>query len=214
MLVAIYWRLEAHYRESYDNNLKGLAFEERCRDLLRQSGATVYPERLQLPFEVLPKEISMELWGHPKTKTDIDVLARIADYVLVLECKEIKPPQESLVKKTHLFEKFAEELYYKTRWLASNLESIRPLMNDDWFGRLFEGADDSWLIPAVVTTFPISMESGLDAPVILYSELAEWTDRVLSGVQHFEEGEMVTLMEHSNGSVLSTGFKLKKNSSN
>lgn len=160
-------KLEMLFFEKYtDNDLKGRVFEERCRELLRKGGFRVYPDRVIVPFQIVPSDISNELWNKVKSETDFDVVARVGNLGFLLECKEVKVPSDWLVKQTHRFEKYTVELYHKTLWVKDNREAFRGLLKDD--PGLLDGV--SHLVPLVVTTFPFDVTTDKIALITL-SEL-------------------------------------------
>lgn len=162
--------LEPLFTQAYGHeDEKGKAFEERCRELLRKSNFFVYPERLVIPFQIVPTEVSEALWGRKKTRTDFDVLARINQFCLVIECKETKVPFQRVLKSTHLFEKYTTELYYKTMWIHDNSTEFKKVLDQArGSGDLLQGT--KYLIPLMVTTFPFDLGS-LKIALLTYSEL-------------------------------------------
>jgi hypothetical protein len=168
--AARFIQLEELFSEAYRHeDEKGRIFEERCRGQLRNAGLSVYPSRLVVPFQVVPSEVSEELWGNAKTRTDFDVLAKAGRFGLVIECKETKIPYQRLLKRTNLFEKYIIELYYKTLWASGNPEKFRELMRQGSGGEgPFGGVD--YLVPLVVTTFPFDVGDS-KVPLLTYSEL-------------------------------------------
>lgn len=187
--AARFAQLEQLFSEAYRHeNEKGRIFEERCRDQLRRAGLRVYPARLVIPLQIVPEEVSQQLWGRRKTRTDLDVLAKMGRFGLIIECKETKIPYQRILRQTNLFEKYIIELYYKTRWACDNPAKLREFLHQDPDnGDLFEDVD--YLIPLVVTTFPFDV-GALKIPLLTYSELvrvAKSPDRFKVEVEEGEE---------------------------
>ena len=168
--AARFAQLELLFLEAYRHeDEKGRIFEERCRDMLRKASLRVYPTRLLIPIQIVPKEVSQELWGKTKTRTDFDVLAKIGRFGLVIECKETRIPYQRVLRQTNLFEKYIVELYHKTHWACNNPAKLGELLRrDPGNGDLFDDVD--YLIPLVVTTFPFDV-GALKIPLLTYSEL-------------------------------------------
>jgi len=146
--------MESHFRGIYTKqDEKGRIFENRCRDLLRESGLGVYPKRLEVPFQIVPSEVSKRLWGKAKTQTDLDVLGTKGRIGFIIECKEVKIELQRLTKKTNLFLKYIIELYYKSLWISGNRLKFTELLGTQ--AKLF--ADVDYLIPLVITTFPFDV---------------------------------------------------------
>jgi hypothetical protein len=177
--------LESHFQTTYGkHDEKGRIFEDRCRDALRNSGMGVFPGRLIVPFQIVPSEISTELWGKVKKETDLDVLARAGHIGFIIECKEMKLKSQHLTSETNLFRKYLIELYYKTVWIAGNRMKFTDLLGKN--DKLFEGVD--FLIPLVVSTFPYNVDPWAVAQLTL-SELTSIAKSVNS-VKVEQEGEL------------------------
>ncbi len=149
-------RLELHFADSVNNDVKGKAFERACRTLLSKHGFLVLPERLPVNGEYLPREVSMNLWGRVKNQTDIDVVGQKGRFILVLECKETKRPDVKMLKKVHFLEKCAEELSYKTKWMIEQYKSAKP--TDTREKALPQLEVGKWVVPIVISTFVLGIE--------------------------------------------------------
>ena len=148
-------QLESLFLDVYHHeDEKGRMFEESCRELLRKTSFRVYPGRLIVPFQIVPTEVSEGLWGKAKMETDIDVIAASGRFAFILECKESKIPYQRLIKKTHLFEKYLEELYHKVLWIQQNRAKFTELLGSNG-PALLDGVN--YLVPLVVTTFPFDV---------------------------------------------------------
>lgn len=159
--------LDSHFFGVYGHeDEKGQIFEEKIRELLRGAAFNVYPSRLNVPFQIVPCEVSQELWGKVKRETDFDVLATFGEIGFVIECKETKPPFQKLIKKTNLFEKFIKELYNKTTWISENRQRFIELLEKN--SNLFDGV--KFLLPLIITTFPFDIDISLIS-LLTYSEL-------------------------------------------
>ena len=175
-------RLEKCFRETYDNNMKGKAFEEKCRQLLKRKGFIVFPHRIIIEEEFLPIDVSNELWGHAKRSTDFDGLANKNNLVLLLECKEKKPTTTKVIRLENLFQKFSVELYYKAKWICENKRKLEHYMGGELESCLSVSKESpSFVIPLVVCNFLVSDIRSDYSPVITYSELrriptSQWQD--------------------------------------
>jgi hypothetical protein len=114
---------------AYDNNPKGRAFENNCRNLLSESGLGVLPDRFLVDEQVLLDEDSRRLWGKVKNSTDFDVLGSKHRFLIYLECKERRPGPSSIgsrrvTRLENTFEKYHEELLLKGIWLRDNLDRL------------------------------------------------------------------------------------------
>jgi hypothetical protein len=175
-------RLEKCFRETYDNNMKGEAFEEKCRELLRQKGFAVFPRRIVIEEEFLPIDISIDLWGRAKKSTDLDGLANQRNLILLLECKERKPATERAVRIENLFQKFSVELYHKAKWICENKSKLEQYMGEELESCLSMSRDEpSFVIPLVVCNFLVNDIRSDYSPIITYTELqrirsSQWQD--------------------------------------
>lgn len=180
--VAVRMRLEKCFREAYDNNMKGKVFEEKCRELLKSKGFVVFPQRIVLEEEFLPKDVSNELWGHIKRSTDLDGLGNKENLILLLECKEKKPSTKRVVRLKNLFQKFSVELYYKAKWICENKRKLEHYMGGELASCLSVSKDNpSFIIPLVVCNFLVSDVRSDYSPIITYPELrristSQWKD--------------------------------------
>lgn len=200
-------RLEAHFGGPQYSDQAGKHFEARCRDILASQHFKVYPDRLDVVGEYLPTELSVQLWNHIKTGTDIDVLAARGDFVLVLECKERNHASKKIVPLAHLLDKLREDLVYRTRWIQH--ESLEGLIGKEWATKLTGSGHDLWLVPLIVTNYPIDMES--DAiPIITFQELGR-LGKGLESVKIIEkttESSVLELPGVTRGVLRATAFKL------
>lgn len=170
VMAAFNFRLEAIMREHYrDTNQKGRLFEFNCRDVMKQAGVIVYPDRLMINRQVLPTELSKRLWNKVKTATDFDIIGRRNRILLVAECKEIKFPSRRLVKVINEFRKFEEELHYKAKWVTENLELVRSEMGSK-SKEVFEQPGPTYLLPLLVSTYPIETGQRFGIPMVTFSE--------------------------------------------
>lgn len=191
--MAVRGRLEKCFREAYDNNMKGKVFEEKCRKLLKSKGFAVFPRRVIIREEFLPKDVSTELWGHVKRSTDLDVLANKGNLVLLLECKEKKPSTTRVVKLKNLFQKFSIELYYKAKWTCENKRRLEHYIGEELASCLSVSKDSpSFVIPLVVCNFLVKDVKSDYSPVITYSELR----RISTSQWRDIKDELITQKEH------------------
>lgn len=178
-------RLNLHFVEAVNNDTKGKAFEKACRDLLSKSAFQVLPGSLQVKGDYLPPDVSSRLWNKVKTETDIDVVAKKGKVVFVLECKEIKPRSETAVRKAHLLERHAEELFYKATWMTSQIAS--GAFTPEQMKTLPKLRNGDHVIPLVVST-SITGDEESSVAVLTYDELvkvcsSDWVENAVVNSQ-------------------------------
>lgn len=115
----------------YEFDLRGKAFERRCRKRLSDEGFAVYPNRIEIRFPPPLEEAFADTFGIRKKKSDIDLLAHSNGVILIGECKEIKPN----IKKSYR-EKLLRRLQHSRRqlelissWMASSEANLRCLIS-------------------------------------------------------------------------------------
>jgi len=163
---AVHSRLDATFHE-YDNNLKGEAFENSCRVLCSTQGVAVYPGRLVVKDQVLSHYDSLRIWGRKKVGTDFDVLATKGKYLLVVECKERKVTTTRKTRLENMMDRYMEELFPKSVWLANNLKILNGAPE---FGKIV-GQNASFVMPLIVCNFVVD-EFGPPRPLLTFRELA------------------------------------------
>jgi hypothetical protein len=119
------------FDEAYEEGLRGPVFEEACRNTLRKKGFNTLPNCVKINEPMLPKDISIKLWLREKLNTDIDVIASNGNHIILLECKEIKSVSLRETQNNQ-FRKFIEELFWRSRWVASNLERFKMYVGEAW----------------------------------------------------------------------------------
>jgi hypothetical protein len=117
-----------YYDTLIDNDLKGKLFENECRKIFSiKKSDYVFNNRLIINRPILPQEISMKLWGYLKKRTDVDVIAVKNNILFIVECKSKKKPSSRKFRVENLFEKYYEELLYKTNWIVKNFEQFKQI---------------------------------------------------------------------------------------
>ena len=150
VLSALSNRAKLVYDTKYGNDPKGKAFEERCRNVLVDCGLAVIPR---------PTEIRSGFMLE-KNSTDIDVIARKNQFILVLECKaekyRVSGKYDSNDPNTtqNKFATYATETYRRAEWLCEPGNIGRTEDRD--LARLISEQPEWQLLPLVVTTYPIN----------------------------------------------------------
>ena len=162
--------LEKCFGEVFNNDLKGKAFEEACRQMLREARLRTLPERIQIAEPTVPTEIAFTLWGRQKQKTDIDVVSSQNNRILVIECKEIKTSNlES--RKQKQFKKYVVEHFHKINWIRSNFEKFESYAGTDFDQLSIDKRRPVYLFPLVVTNRLVTLDGIIETPLITYLEL-------------------------------------------
>jgi len=165
--------LEKCFGEVYNNDLKGKAFEEACRKLLREKGLATIPKRIDILEPMLPPEISYFLWGKQKQTSDIDVVSSQDNKILIIECKEIKSIKLK-PRQLKQFKKYCVEHFYKTKWILSNLKKFESYVGDGLRNVLrIDETRPSYLFPLVVTNLLVNFKGIKETPLITYLELKD-----------------------------------------
>lgn len=167
--------LENCFDEAYDKDLKGKVFEEACRKMLIEKKWTVLKSRLDILQPVLPEDISNKLFGKQKSKTDFDVVAASNNWLLVLECKEIKYSKTRLkVSEQNLFQKFSIEHFYRAKWISKNIQKLKEYMgHENWKLLGFIENQPIYILPMLVANTIVNIPSDEGTPIITFSELQE-----------------------------------------
>lgn len=165
--------LEKCFNEIYENDLKGKAFEEACRKMLREKGLKTIPTRVDILEPTLPLDISNLLWGKQKAQTDIDIIACSNNNVLVIECKEIKW-KLSRRREQNQFEKYLVEHYYRVKWILSNLKKFENYVGyDQWISLGIDPKRPVYFFPLLVSNVLVSLEEVKGAPPVTFLELKD-----------------------------------------
>lgn len=171
MTRAYLHRIETCFGEVYENDLKGKAFEKGCRELLKRNHFTPYSGRIQVKEPMIPSEISLALWGREKRSSDIDVLANYNNILILLECKEIKSSRIRL-RETKQFQRFLTELYYKARWVATNLRRLETYIEGSFEESInLKSAEPIFLFPMLVCNLFVNVKGWEPVPLLTYVEL-------------------------------------------
>jgi hypothetical protein len=189
-MAVILQRLDLNFRSPIYSDEVGKRFEQACRRVLSSEGFGVFPGRLNLPFQYIPSGAARQVGQRIKTSTDIDVIARKGDFLLVVECKERTRPRRGSLYLQNLLAKMSVDLQYKTLWIRANTQEASKLLGKEW-GRLLVNESDIWYVPLLVSNFPVDLPADLKSVVLSLSELErlagviELGRIVKSGKDHF-----------------------------
>ena len=112
------------YEETINNNTKGKYFEKDCRQIFKNNSCYVLEDSVKINELFMPKEISEQMWGFQKDKTDIDVVGTKNDILFIIECKTRK---SSLIIKDKVKDRLKnsfDETYYMGKWVAEHFEKF------------------------------------------------------------------------------------------
>jgi len=165
--------LEKCFGEVLNNDLKGKAFEEACRRLLRDSGLRTLSKRVNILEPAISPEISYLLWGKQKQGTDIDVVSGQDNNLFIIECKEIKSSQLK-VRQQKQFKKYLIEHFFKAQWILNNFNKFEAYVGHD-LGVLLsiDKSKPLYLFPMLVTNRPVDIKEIEGTLLITYLELKE-----------------------------------------
>lgn len=109
------------FDEYNDGNFQGLEFEKECRRVFEKDSSFVFNDRLKINKQILSDEVSLDLFGRIKRRTDIDVIGSKNRFLFVLECKSEHPHfKKSWERQLNRFEKYYSELLHKSKWIVKN----------------------------------------------------------------------------------------------
>jgi len=185
------------FEHHLNNDIRGREFEKHCRRLLRERGFSVYPRRLIIT-DFLPANVSIELWGFEKKKSDVDLIATKNGFVLVAECKELKRKGKGRRKHRtsdlNVLIKAGRENYYKARRLS---ETRRNLVNPK-ATNLLSAPDLRVIVPLVVTNQQYRSGGAEDvAAVVALEDLLGLADEIIKNSMPFPSPNGI-LTIHSN----------------
>jgi hypothetical protein len=158
------------FEEAYEEGLKGPVFEEACRNSLRKKGFKTLPNCVKINEPIIPKDISIKLWHREKPNTDLDVVASNGNNIILLECKEIK---SILIRETqnNQFRKYTEELFWRSKWIASNLARFKEYVGQAWEILQINPKEPVTVLPLVVSNNLVEIEKEGYPPIITSNEL-------------------------------------------
>jgi hypothetical protein len=164
--------LQDCFDDSYENDLKGKAFEEACRKTLRKNKFNTLPERVAINEPTLPSEVSKKFGIKQKSRTDVDVIACRNNQVFVIECKEIKF-KLSRPRDKNLFRRYTIEHVYKVKWISENFIKFtkKYLTKEQMASLSIDPQRPINFVPLVVTNRLIKMEELNYFPLITHKEL-------------------------------------------
>lgn len=184
--------LQRCFNEIYENDLKGKAFEEACRKMLREKGFKTIPTRVDILEPMLPLDISNLLWGKLKAQTDIDVIACSNNNILVIECKEIKWHLPTH-REQNQFEKYLIEHYYRVKWILSNLKKFENYVgHDQWISLGINNKRPVYFFPLLVSNVLVNLGEVEGAPLVTFLELKDITSKEWVVKGNGESGELET----------------------
>lgn len=166
VLASLGNRAKVVYDLAYNNDPKGKLFESRCRKILVDFGFDTMPRSVFIPSGFMPG----------KESTDIDVVARKGNLVLVLECKQEKfrikvdYPSNRTTPTENDFRRYVNETYHRGLWVAdrTNAEKI----GDDELKALLSHLNTLFVAPLIVTTYPIGLPTqNREVGIITVAEL-------------------------------------------
>jgi hypothetical protein len=158
------------FDEAYEEGLKGPVFEEACRNTLRKKGFNTLPNCVKINEPMLPKDISIKLWLREKLNTDIDVIASNGNQIILLECKEIKSVSLRETQNNQ-FRKYIDELFWRSRWVASNLEKFKKYVGESWEVLQINPKKPVTVLPLVVSNNLVEIEIEGYPPIVTSNEL-------------------------------------------
>jgi Holliday junction resolvase len=124
----------------------------------------------------VPEDISNRLFGKQKSRTDLDVIASLNNNLLVMECKETKysAPSPLKISEQNLFEKYSIEHYYRAKWIAGNLSSLRNYVGtENWKLLRLEENKPINVLPLLVVNNLLNFHTNEGVPLLTFSELKE-----------------------------------------
>jgi hypothetical protein len=165
--------MEKCYGEVLNNDLKGRAFEEACRRMLRRNGFNTLLGRVDIPEPILPRDVSFALWGKQKQRTDFDVISSQDNCLLIIECKEIK---SHLLRSRNIryFRKYLVEHFFKTKWIMNDIGKFERYAGGSLHGLLsVDETQPIYLYPLLVTNILVELDGFKGIPLVTYLELKE-----------------------------------------
>ena len=159
------------FDDFYEEGLKGPVFEEACRKAFPDRFRTV-PSCVKINEPMLPLNKSLELWGKPKGNTDLDVIAAFGNFIIILECKQIKAviPRE---REINQFVGYIKEMFWRAKWVSSNLEKFKNYVGNAWDPLHIDIKQAVTIIPLVVSNNAVDAEITGYPPLITFNELKE-----------------------------------------
>ena len=180
MILTNFSRLqEAHlsfpqycFDDFYEDGLKGPVFEEACRRVLRDKGISTVPNCIKINEPMISENVSQEIGIKYKLNTDLDVVASHGNFLLLIECKEIKSivPREYELNR---FEKYIKEMFWRAKWVSSNLERLKNHVGDAWASLHIDLKQPVTIIPLVVSNNVVDVEIESYPPLITANELKD-----------------------------------------
>jgi len=165
--------LENCFNEYYEKDLKGKAFEDACRKLLRDNEYNTLSNSVDIFEPMVPLGISEKLWGKQKQRTDLDVIAHKNNQILVIECKEIKFKLPG-IREQNQFTKYVIEQFYRAKWISENFKKFKKYLDDSHLKELDIQSEQNFnFFPIVVTNRLVNIPELHKVPLITYSELRE-----------------------------------------
>jgi hypothetical protein len=165
---ALYIFSEDFFTTYYDDSMKGFPFENSCRKFFEKNGFSTIPRRLEIFEQILPTDVSLNLWKKVKKRTDIDGLCWKDNIIFVLECKDnIMSTNKEKIK---VIKNSAIENYYKAVWLANNREKLQDYIGNTMGETLSK--KPLFFIPLLITSKAVNVDLAINQPMT-YVELKE-----------------------------------------
>jgi len=163
-------------------NIKGEIFEGLVRDTIKKYDWHTVEENIEVNAEYMPRDLSLALFNKVKKRTDIDVLGRRKNALIVIECKEIKWDRltRRKTRMINLFRKYEAETFYKVRWVASEYIKFLNMLSLEQRNslNLFD-SNPSVAIALLVSNIPVIDLDGTPitvTPTELEQILKDWNE--------------------------------------
>lgn len=156
----------------YENDLKGKAFEKATKEMLEKHGLIVFPKSIEIFEPIIPKEVSLQLWGREKNRTDLDVIAMKNNALLFIECKDSKF-DKSILKQGNKFRNYVVEQYYRVKWISENFPTFSSYVQNQTNFLKIDLSQKLLLFPLVVSNTLVNEENFEGAPLVSFSELKD-----------------------------------------
>ncbi len=189
------------FDEYNDGNFQGLEFEKECRRIFEKDSSFVFNNRLKINKQILSDEVSLNLFGRIKRRTDIDVIGSKNKFLFVLECKSEHPHfKKNLERQLNRFEKYYSELLHKSEWIANNYNGFVHIAQSQ---DCIIPNNVEFIIPFLVTSF-VSTERE-EVLVVTPSEL----DQVIKKIPQEFSGPQLEILLKSNTKIEIPIFTIK-----
>jgi len=168
-------------------NIKGEIFEGLVRDTIKKYDWHTVEANVEVNAEYMPRDVSLALFNKVKKRTDIDVLGRRKNALIVIECKEIKWDRlkRRKTRMINLFRKYEADTFYKVRWVASEYTKFLNMLSLEQRNSLnLIDSNPSVAIALLVSNIPVVDLDGTPitvTPTELEQILKDWDEMNLGG---------------------------------